>query len=68
MPSPVTDVRHEANFAVLDGLGEVLSCMKRFASGCHDRDQLMAMAFTGIGGLPRANIQKIQQAEARKVC
>eukprot|EP00775_Hariotina_reticulata_P009878 gene9878-10036_t len=52
---------------LLDNAGEVLSCMKRFAGGYHDRDQLMTVAFTGIGRLPRARIQEMQQAEARKM-
>lgn len=47
--------------------GEVLRSMKQFAAGCHNRDQLMAVAFNGIGGLPRARIAKLQKAEAKRV-
>jgi hypothetical protein len=47
--------------------GEVLRSMKQFAAGCHDRDELMAAAFKGIGGLPRARIAKIQKAEEKRV-
>lgn len=47
--------------------GEVLHCVKTYVSSYHDRDQLLAAAFKGIGGLPRARIAKLQQAEAAKV-
>ncbi|KAF6248400.1 rab-GTPase-TBC domain-containing protein [Scenedesmus sp. NREL 46B-D3] len=51
----------------LDNAGEVLRSMKQFAAGCHDRGELMATAFNGIGGLPRARIAKIQEAEEKRV-
>jgi hypothetical protein len=47
--------------------GEVLRSMKQFAAGCQDRDELMAAAFNGIGGLPRARIAKIQKAQEKRV-
>jgi hypothetical protein len=47
--------------------GEVLRSMKQFAAGCHDREELMAAAFRGIGGLPRARIARIQKAEEKRV-
>ncbi|KAF8069684.1 grtp1a [Scenedesmus sp. PABB004] len=51
----------------LDNAGEVLRCCKAAAAGCHDRDGLMAAAFTRVGSLPRARVAKLQQAEAAKL-
>jgi hypothetical protein len=47
--------------------GEMLRCLKLYASGLHQRDELMATAFKGIGGLPHAKLEKLQAAEAKKV-
>ncbi|KAF8072845.1 Tbc1d2 [Scenedesmus sp. PABB004] len=58
---------HEPALLACDDLGELVMAVRGAAAGCHDRDGLMEGAFSGIGSLPMAVIERHREARSAEV-